>query len=74
MGKQIKVLEHHADVLANLVDIYFLVRDIIAVHYNSAAVNALQPVQAAKECGLSTSGRADNNDNLSVLYLGAYVL
>ena len=65
MVEQIKMLEHHTDVLTHLIDIRVLVRHVIAVYQNLACRRRLQLVQAAQKGGFTASGGSQENHNLA---------
>ena len=64
--KQIELLEHHADVLAMLVDIDAHVGNIHTVEDDRAARGVLHAVDATKEGGFTASRRADDGNLLTV--------
>ena len=69
------MLEHHAHLLAVLVDVHFhhfalgvlhlLFGDVHPVEENGAAGGLLQQVQAAEERGLAGAGGADDHHHVS---------
>ena len=69
MIKQIEVLEHHAQLLANLVDVGALVQNIRAVKNNLTAGRLFQTVQAAQKRTLTGTGRANDNNALALVDL-----
>ena len=69
MIKQIEVLEHHAQLLANLVDIGAFVQNIRAVKNNLTAGRLFQTVQAAQKRTLTGTGRANDNNTLALVDL-----
>ena len=69
MIKQIEVLEHHAQLLANLVDVGALIQNIRAVKNNLTAGRLFQTVQAAQKRTLTGAGRANDNNALALVDL-----
>ena len=57
MIEQIEVLEHHTNILTNLIDICMLVSHIMSINDNFAGGCCLQLIQATEKCGFTTSGR-----------------
>ena len=49
MGKEIKMLEHHAHLLAQQVDIMFCIGDFFTVNKNMSRGWLLQQIQAAQK-------------------------
>ena len=52
MGKQVKMLEHHTDMLPVQVDIGFGIRDILSFKKDLPPGRFLQQIQGTKEGGL----------------------
>ena len=46
MGKQVKVLEYHADILPDSLDVSLFLRNILSLDEHSSAVRLLQQVYA----------------------------
>ena len=69
MREQVKLLEHHADVFPNLVDIAVFICQIIIVNNHSACCCFFQLIQAAQKCGFAGTGRTNQADNLPFLDL-----
>ena len=63
--EQVKALEHHADVLAQLVDVAALGREVLAVEPDVARVRGLEQVEAAQEGRLARTRGADDGDDLA---------
>ena len=61
------MLEDHAHLLAMLVDVDALIRDIHAVKPDVAAGRLLEPVEAAQEGRFAGAGRADQGDDLALV-------
>ena len=61
------MLKNHAHPFPKLVDIRLRIRDILSVYDNPAFSNFLKLVQAAKEGGFPTAGRADNDNNFTLV-------
>ena len=61
VGEQVEVLEHHAHLLAQLVDVGLGVGDLMAVEGNGAGSGDLQQVQTPQEGGLAGAGGADDD-------------
>ena len=66
VGEQVEALEHHADVLAHLVDIGLFVGDHGVVYDDLAAGRLLELVETAEQRGLARTGRSDDADNLAL--------
>ena len=67
--EQVKALEHHADALAQAVQVGVQVRQVLAAEPDVAAVRLLQQVQAAKQRGLAGAGGADDAHHLALLHV-----
>ena len=63
--EQVKALEHHANVFAQLIDIAALGREVLAVEPDVARVRGLEQVEAAQESRLARARGADNGDDLA---------
>src|SRR5690606_7052579 len=63
--KQVEVLEHHADIAADLVHVPHLRSDLAAVDHDAAALVLLQLVDAADERRLAGAGGAADDDLLA---------
>ena len=55
MREQIELLEHHADVRAELIDIGIWVGDVLAVDQDLTPVRLLEPIETPKQGGLPGS-------------------
>ena len=69
MRKQIKLLKNHAHLLAELIDIAFLIRNQVPFEPNLPFRRDFQQIQAAQKCAFPTARRPDNGNFLSALYL-----
>ena len=69
MRKQIEMLEHHADILADLLDVGLRGRDILSFNEHLAAGWPLQQVHAPQDRGFTGTGRTDQGDNLALFNL-----
>ncbi|MNL71150.1 hypothetical protein D3C87_1962610 [compost metagenome] len=65
MREQVEVLEHHADILSDLVDIRFGIVDIVVVYDNRSVRNVFQPVNTPKEGTFARTRRPDYAYNLT---------
>ena len=65
MGEQVEMLEHHAHLLAHMVNV--VVGDFLAVEDDMAAVRLLQTVQAAQERGFSAARGADQHNAVALV-------
>ena len=72
--EQIKMLKHHTDVFAHLVQVGFFVGHIVSVHDHGAGGDVLQPVQAAQKGRFAAAGRSQNDDDLALADIGGHVL
>ena len=63
--EEVELLEDHAHVLANLVDVCLGARDGLAVDEDLAGGGLLEAVDAAQERGLAGAGRSDHADDLA---------
>ena len=64
--EEVEMLEDHAHLLAQLVDVDLFLRDIDAVEQNRATRRCLQQVQAAQERALAGAGGADGRDDIAL--------
>ncbi len=62
------MLEHHADVLAILIDVLHL-RKLLIQHLDLAALGLLQLVEAAQQGRLAGAGWADDTDHLALFHV-----
>ena len=74
MGEQVEMLEHHAYLLSDRPDVLPFLCDAGAVHPDLAAGGRLQKVDAAQQRGFTGTGRADDGNDLSPVYVKADVL
>ena len=63
--EQVEALEHHADVLAQLVDVAALGREILAVEPDVTRVRSLEQVEATQQRRLTRARGADDGDDLA---------
>ena len=61
------MLEHHPDILADMIDIGPSVQDILSIHCNLSAGSHLQPVQTSEKCRLAGSRRTDHDNDLPLV-------
>ena len=64
--EEVEMLEDHAHLLAQLVDVDLFLRDIDAVEQDRSARRRLQQVQAAQERALARAGGADGRDDIAL--------
>ena len=69
MGEEIEVLEHHAHLLADRVDV--VVVHLHSLKFDAAAGGDLQPVQAAQEGGLPCLLYTSQADQTNLNQIGA---
>ncbi|MPN05559.1 hypothetical protein SDC9_152810 [bioreactor metagenome] len=60
VGKQVKLLKHHADIFAYPVDVGLFVHNVKPVHDHLPAGGLLQPVQAAQKRRFAAARRPDH--------------
>ena len=65
--EQVEVLEHHADLAADLVDVLEVVGQLDAVDDDLALLVLLQPVDAADQRRLAGAGRPADDDPLALV-------
>ena len=65
VGEEVEVLEHHAHLLADGVDVVIV--HLHALKLDAAAGGDLQPVQAAQEGGLAAARGADEADHVAAV-------
>ena len=65
VGEEVEVLEHHAHLLADGVDV--VVIHLHALKFDAAAGGDLQPVQAAQEGGFAAARGADGADHVAAV-------
>ena len=68
--EEIEMLEHHADVLADLIHIHLFIGDVDPIHLDLSGRHILELVQAAKKGRLTGAGRAEDDDDLALMDLG----
>ena len=68
--EEIEMLEHHTDVLADLIHIHLFVGDVDTIHMDLSGGHILELVQAAKKGRLTGAGRAEDDDDLALVDLG----
>ena len=64
--EEVEMLEDHAHLPAQLVDVDLFLRDIDAVEQDRSARRRLQQVQAAQERALAGAGGADGRDDIAL--------
>ena len=74
MGEKVEVLEAHADLAADLVDVLDVVCQLDAIDDDLAALVFLEAVDAANHGRLAGTGRSADNDALAWLDLEVDVL
>src|SRR3546814_7723381 len=67
MRKEVEVLEHHADLAADLRDVLHVVRQLDFVDDDLALLVLLQPVDAADNGRLAGAGRSADDDALAAV-------
>src|SRR3546814_3558702 len=67
MRKEVEVLEHHADLAADLRDVLHVVRQLDFVDDDLALLVLLQPVDAADHGRLAGAGRSADDDALAAV-------
>ena len=65
VGEQVERLEHHADLGTQPGQCLPLLGQWLAVEFNGAGVDRLQPVDGAAQGGLTRPGGADHHDDLA---------
>ena len=74
MRKKIEMLEYHADIFTDLIDIYVTVGQVVTVNNDLAAGNFLKLVHAAKKCRFSAPGRTNDNDYFAFMHVVGNIL
>ena len=67
MGEEVEVLEHHSDLLTDLVLVDSLCEHVLSVEVDLTLVCLLQKDKGADEGGLTATGGSDDGDDLSLL-------
>src|SRR5215208_5273246 len=67
MGKQIEVLEHHADFAPHLVDALQIVGQLDIIDDYAALLMLLKPIDAADQRGFAGPGGAANDDAFTLV-------
>ena len=67
MRENVEVLEHHADLLAVVIDVDLFVGDVHAFKDNLAAGRLFQQVQTPQKRRLAAAGRADDRNDLTLM-------
>ena len=70
MRKQVELLEHHADVAAQLAHIRLAVADLHAVDHDRTGLVGLEPVDAAQQRALARPRPADDGDDVAAPDIG----
>jgi hypothetical protein len=73
VGKQVELLEHHAHLAADLLDLLQVVGQLGAIHHDLSALVVLQAVDAPDEGGLARARRAADHDPLAAVDGEAHV-
>ena len=67
--EQVKLLKHHADLAARMVDIHIPVRQVLALEIDRADSRILHAGQAAQKGAFSAAGAADDRYTFALLDL-----
>ena len=67
MSEKIEALENHAHLLPNFVYVTFRVGDFLIIKPDFPRGRLLQQVDAAQQCALARSGRADDRDDITIM-------
>ena len=62
---EVKVLENHADIPSDLVQVSLLVSQVIAVHFQDAGRNAFQAVHGSYQGTLARARGADDGNDFA---------
>jgi hypothetical protein len=65
--EQVEVLEHHADIAANLLNKPDIVTQLFAIHHNSTALVFFKAVDAANGGGFAGTRRTTNDNAFALL-------
>ena len=68
MLKQIEMLKHHADFRTGMIEISLRIGDCQIIDGDRAAVDGFQCIERAQQSAFTGAGRADNYQNLPLLY------
>src|SRR5699024_916304 len=66
MFEQIELLKHHADVHAQLAELFLLSSQLHAVDFDRAAADGLETIHATKKGAFATARRADDGNHFPV--------
>ena len=66
--EQVEMLEHHANLLSNLVDVHMRITQIMTVDHDLAAGCLFKSVQATQHGGFAGTRRSDDTDHLALAY------
>ena len=69
MGKQVEVLEHHAHVLAHLVQVVLAGIDLSTEEFYRPLLGEFKEVEAAEQRALSGAARTDQYHDLALFYV-----
>ena len=69
MRKQVKMLEHHADILTRFVDVRLRIVQILVINDDTACSDVLKPIDAAQKRTFPRSGRTDHAYDFAFLHL-----
>ena len=67
MGKQVELLEHHADLSADELDVLQVAGQLVAVDDDFPLLMLLEPVDAADQGGFAGSRRSADDDALALM-------
>ena len=67
MTIKIKVLEHHANILANAIEIGCGSGEVFTVHQNRACARFFEPVTTAQQRAFAGARRPDHENQLSLV-------
>ena len=73
MREQVELLEHHAHMFAELVDVGARSRDFLPLDENMTARRFLEQVDATKHRRFARARRSEHDDDLAALDVNVYV-
>ena len=74
MREEIEVLEYHAHLLTELVQIDLAVCDDLAVHFNGAVCRLFQKIKASEKGGFAGTGGADDDHDIAGVDIQIYAV
>ena len=74
VGKQIELLKHHPDLLAEFVNLFKVVHNGNALNDDISFCGHFQQINAAEKGGFTAAGGTDNADTLALFDAGIYPL